>query len=140
MIAWMKDTTLPELKLIIAGSRSFTSRDVFEDILYSEDMQKNLEGRQVSIVCGMARHGVDNLVKEYALSHHIKLYKFPADWGRYGHAAGPMRNRDMAAFGDGLLAIWDGVSPGTKNMIEEMRKLEKPVRVEVVAHLLGTAE
>lgn len=33
----------------------------------------------------------------------------------------------MAEYADVLIAIWDGKSNGTKNMIEEMQKLEKPV-------------
>jgi hypothetical protein len=32
-------------------------------------------------------------------------------------------------YADALIAIWDGKSRGTKNMIEEMKKLGKPVRV-----------
>jgi len=40
-----------------------------------------------------------------------------------------MRNREMAKYADCLLAIWDGISTGTGNMIYEMRALGKPVKV-----------
>lgn len=33
-----------------------------------------------------------------------------------------MRNREMAANADALIAFWDGKSRGTKNMIEEAQK------------------
>ena len=41
-----------------------------------------------------------------------------AEWIKYGRAAGPRRNKQMAEYADALLAYWDGKSRGTKNMIE----------------------
>jgi hypothetical protein len=40
-----------------------------------------------------------------------------------------MRNAEMAQFADGLLAFWDGESRGTDNMIQQMKRLGKPVKV-----------
>lgn len=40
-------------------------------------------------------------------------------------AAGLKRNGRMADYGDALIAVWDGESPGTKNMIDQMRKRGK---------------
>jgi hypothetical protein len=37
-------------------------------------------------------------------------------------AAGPIRNRAMAIASDALIAVWDGKSKGTKDMIEEATK------------------
>ena len=33
-----------------------------------------------------------------------------------------MRNRQMAEYADGLIVLWDGQSPGTKNMMEEAER------------------
>ena len=52
---------------------------------------------------------------------------FNADWNKHGRAAGPMRNKQMADYADVLIAVWDGQSKGTKNMIDQMNKLNKPV-------------
>ena len=41
----------------------------------------------------------------------------------------PMRNREMAEYADALLAVWDGESKGTANMILEMHRMGKPVFV-----------
>ena len=54
---------------------------------------------------------------------------FPADWDKHGRAAGPIRNKQMADYADVLIAVWDGKSRGTKNMIDEMNKLMKPVYI-----------
>jgi hypothetical protein len=54
---------------------------------------------------------------------------FPADWDQHGKAAGPIRNREMAEYADELIALWDGKSRGTKNMIDEMLKVGKPVHI-----------
>jgi len=70
------------------------------------------------VLCGGAR-GVDELGRVWATNHGIPVKWCPADWDRYGNRAGMVRNREMAEDGDVLVAVWDGESPGTKNMIEE---------------------
>ncbi|WP_197026348.1 hypothetical protein [Polaribacter sp. Hel_I_88] len=44
--------------------------------------------------------------------------RFPAEWNKFGKAAGPVRNKEMAIYADALIAFWDGKSRGTKNMIQ----------------------
>lgn len=116
-----------EFKLIVAGSRDFD-----DYVKASEDIHKLANGPLkdfgVSIVSGMAR-GADALAVRFAREHNVKCYKFPADWDKYGKAAGFKRNKAMGDFADGLLAFWDGESRGTKHMIEYMRSLKKSVRV-----------
>ena len=54
-----------------------------------------------------------------------------AEWGVYGKAAGPMRNKVVVNDCDKLVAFWDDVSPGTKNVISlasKAGKLEKVFR------------
>lgn len=60
-------------------------------------------------------------------SGNFPIKKFYPDWGKHGKAAGPIRNKQMAEYADALLLIWDGESKGSKNMKEEMLKLNKPV-------------
>ena len=56
----------------------------------------------------------------------IPVKQFPADWKKYKADAGMNRNRQMAEYADALLAIWDGDSKGTLNMIKraETEKLQ----------------
>ena len=44
--------------------------------------------------------------------------KYKPDWDKYGKSAGYIRNTIMADNAEALLALWDGLSKGTKNMIE----------------------
>ena len=110
------------MKVIIAGSRTCNNPEV----LIASISEANIHITEV--VCGEAS-GADKLGKEWAEKNNITVTSFPADWGKYGKAAGPIRNKEMAKYADSLIAIWDGSSRGTKNMINEMNKLNKFVFV-----------
>lgn len=80
------------------------------------------------VVSGGAR-GADAFGEEWARDRRVPVRVFPADWNRHGRAAGPIRNREMAEYADALVAVWDGESRGTKNMIEEATKRGLKVHV-----------
>lgn len=111
------------MKLIIAGTRSLyvSTKFIFEVL-----EQKGINGAFSQIVSGGA-NGIDYCGEEYANWAGISLKRFIADWKKYGNAAGPKRNEQMAKYGDALLLIWDGKSKGSKNMKENMLKLNKPI-------------
>lgn len=106
------------MKLIIAGSRTFTDFkklcEVCDQILQDQT--------DVEIVSGAYYKGADKLGEQYTIERGYKLTKFPADWERFGKAAGPKRNEQMANYADALIAFWDGKSKGTKNMIQIAEK------------------
>jgi hypothetical protein len=112
------------VKLIIAGTRTFHNLD--EDFFNSLMGFFRLWDHVTEIVSGGA-DGVDEAGERYAAWAKLKCSMFPADWEKYGKAAGPMRNAMMADYADGLLLVWDGKSPGSSNMKREMRQREKPV-------------
>jgi hypothetical protein len=110
------------MKTIIAGCRDFKDYNLLKSKVdaYREDHVIT------EVVCGGAT-GADALGENYAVQNGITVKGFPADWNKHGKAAGPIRNRQMAEYADCLIAVWDGKSRGTKNMIDEMNKLMKPV-------------
>lgn len=110
------------MKVVVAGSRSITDYVLVEQAISSSGLVVT------EIVSGGAR-GVDNLGEQYANSNDVNLKIFKADWSRYGKAAGPIRNGQMADYADAAVIVWDGKSSGTKNMIEQMKKRGKPVHV-----------
>ncbi len=65
----------------------------------------------------MALPGADALGERWAKENDIPVKVFPANWDKHGKAAGPIRNKQMAAYGEMLIAFWDGKSSGTGNMI-----------------------
>ena len=60
----------------------------------------------------------------------IPVEKYPADWTRYGYAAGPIRNQQMLDEGRPslVLAFHNDFehSKGTKDMIDKARKANIP--------------
>jgi len=113
------------VKLIIAGSRDYNPSISF--ILESIRFH-NLQGA-LEIVSGKSK-GVDYVGELFADWVEIPVKPFPvekSDWTKYGKAAGPMRNKQMAKYGDVLLLIWDGKSSGSASMKREMQLQKKPI-------------
>lgn len=112
------------MRLIIAGCRDFNPDDhrMAKEV---ESIERAL-GKATEIVHGGAK-GVDSAAARWAGLVGRPSRCFMADWNTYGKAAGPLRNREMAKYGDALLAFWDGRSPGTRNMIDEAAWAKKPV-------------
>jgi len=105
------------MKTIIAGSRSITNNNTLLGAL------ELVPWSITEVVCGNAR-GVDTLGRNWAYDNKIPIKYFPAMWNKYGKAAGPIRNKQMAEYADSLLLVWDGVSRGSKNMYETWTSLK----------------
>ena len=114
------------MKLIIAGSRTFTDYKKLTEACdqFLQD-QTNIE-----IVSGAYYRGGDKLGEQYAAEKGFPIKQFPADWKRYGRAAGPKRNEQMANYADALIAFWDGKSRGTKNMINQA--IQQNLKVKII--------
>lgn len=104
------------LKVIVAGTRTFSSGSNY--FALKEVMKKhNFISQEVEIVSGGCR-GADALGERWAREYGKPIKLFPADWDKYGRKAGFIRNKEMAEYGDCLVAFWDGTSRGTKMMID----------------------
>jgi hypothetical protein len=122
--------------VIVAGSRSVSNyRAVCAAIEES--------GFTITcLVSGTAR-GVDSLGEKWAVERGVRVVRMPAQWKLHGKAAGSIRNAKMADYirahaeefgGCALIAVWDGESRGTLNMIEDAQSKAIPVfiyRVEL---------
>lgn len=98
------------MRTIIAGSRTIWDYNLVDDVVSESGFLIS------TVVCGMAP-GVDSVGWAIAYVNGIKVDEFPADWERFGKSAGPRRNAEMAMNADALIAIWDGESRGTRDMI-----------------------
>ena len=110
------------MKVVIAGSRDITDYDILLKAI------KECPFQITEVISGRAR-GVDTLGEKYAEDYGLKLHPFPADWKRLRNAAGPIRNAQMADFADAVLCVWDGKSPGTKDMMNQARTRGLPLYV-----------
>lgn len=119
------------MKLIIAGSRNYHDEGDFFHRM-NNIVAKNPWVREVTeVVSGTAR-GADTLGEEWAALHGLSVTKFPADWSKYGRSAGFRRNGEMSEYADGLVAFWDGLSPGTRSMIDLAKGRGLKVHIEMV--------
>lgn len=121
------------MKVLIAGSRFITDYALLCELLAESGFVVT------EVVSGREPTGVDALGERWADENRVPVAYFPADWkahrGRsaYSNPAGMIRNRKMAEYCDAAVIIWDGQSPGTKDMIAEMRRHKaKPVIVHIV--------
>lgn len=103
------------MKVIIAGSRKINDYELVKRVIKRSGFLIK------RVVCGCAE-GVDRLGEKWAMENNIPVIYFPADWVLYGKRAGFHRNFNMASFADALIAVWDGESTGTKNMIDLAKK------------------
>ena len=114
-------------KVIIAGCRDFTDYALLRSFA-----DETLAGAEdVEIVSGGAR-GADALGERYARERGRRLKVFPADWKKWGAAAGPIRNGQMADYADALIAFWDGKSAGTRDMIRKAEDRDLRVQVRMI--------
>lgn len=121
----MKET----FKVIIAGSRDFNDFERLCGICdYYLQNKENVE-----IVCGMAR-GADLLGKKYGEERGYSVKEFPADWDGLGKRAGYVRNEEMAKYGDSAIIFWNGISKGTKHMIDLSKKHNLLLRIYNYLH------
>lgn len=103
------------MKVIIAGGRNYFNYEVLVEAIKESNLQ-------ISTVVSGGAKGVDALGERYAEEMNLQLNIYPADWETHGRSAGPIRNRKMAENAEALIALWDGESRGTKNMIETATK------------------
>jgi len=119
------------MKVIIAGSRRITEYSLV-------DRAVRESGFQITEIFSGGARGVDCLGEEWGKRNGVPVLHFPADWEHYGKRAGYLRNEQMADCAEGLIALWDGQSPGTGHMIEIAQK--KGLRVFVLRPDDGPAQ
>ena len=120
------------MKVIIAGPRDISDKELIKKVVCNSGIEIT------ELVCGMAP-GVDQTAYViYKLEQGIPCKKMPAAWDdlnapgaivrinkfgkKYNVLAGFARNTKMAEYADALIAIWDGKSRGTRDMIDTAKK------------------
>ena len=106
------------MKVAIIGSRSLELKNI----------GKYLPEGTSEIVSGGAR-GIDSCAEEYAALHGIKLTVFLPEYEKYGKVAPLKRNLQIIDYCDMVIAFWEGKSKGTKYVIDNCKRKNKPIQV-----------
>lgn len=117
------------MRVVIFGSRDLLDPQEVEDAVWASGFLID------EVVSGCAR-GVDFNGQQFARRHNVPVVQMPAQWrdadGVYNPSAGQQRNVEMAKYADAGIAVWDGQSPGTKHMIATLKRLGKPLHLQIV--------
>jgi len=101
----------------VCGSRDWTDTTLIYRWLSLFDPDTIIEGEA---------RGADQRAAWWAFDNNVPCMRFPAEWKKYGKAAGPIRNKQMLDEGkpDLVLAFHDDIenSKGTADMVEQARK------------------
>lgn len=108
------------MKVAIIGSRN----------LNVDHLERYLPEDITEIVSGGAR-GIDSCARQYALGNGLKLTEFLPDYNRYGRRAPLVRNDEIIAYADEVIAFWDGRSKGTKYVINHCKEQKIKVTVHI---------
>lgn len=113
------------VKLAIVGSRYFSDYDVV-----AKHVKEYIDsiGAPSMIISGGAT-GVDSLAVQYADKYEIPKLVFKPQWGKYGKAAGPIRNKLIVNECTHLIAFMAEDSVGTKDTVEYAKSVNRPMTI-----------
>ena len=116
-------------RLLVTGSRTWTDHEAIRAELSRAWKQLGKHPGTV-LVHGACPTGADKIADEVWHEWGMPVEPHPADWGRYGRRAGPIRNTLMVRAGaDHVLAFPVGHSPGTRGCIRTARQAGLNVQV-----------
>lgn len=109
------------MRVLVCGGRGFYDWRLLE---------KTLGELEITDVIHGAASGADMLAHQWAFYNTIRMHPYPADWEKYGKAAGPLRNKQMLDEGkpDLVVAFIGPGSKGTRNMVDQAKKAGVPVK------------
>lgn len=113
------------MKVLICGDRHWND---YQSVLDIVNRLIKKYGNVVIIEGGC--FGADTMAKKAAIECNMPYKEYPADWNKYGKAAGPIRNRLMIdkENPDMVIAFHSNInnSKGTKNMQKCAKKANIP--------------
>ena len=130
---------MSDVRIMIAGSRSFNNYQLLKDTIDKVLTKLNLTQENIINVNGVAK-GADTLGGIYAKEKGYSIERYPAKWkdlnanpckikynkyGPYNCLAGMNRNIDMVKVSDIVFMFHDGMSPGTANDLELCKTYNK---------------
>lgn len=109
------------MKIAIIGSRGINNINIGDYI-----------PKDVTEIVSGGACGVDSMAKEYAFSNAIKYTEFLPEYEKYKKGAPLKRNLQIIDYADMIIALWDGMSKGTKFVIDNCEKKNKKIRIVII--------
>jgi len=106
------------MKLAVIGSRTIQAL-CLDEFIPSE----------TTLLVSGGANGVDQLAEQYPDAHKLSKLILRPQYEKYGRGAPIVRNKAIVDQADEILVFWDGVSRGTKSVIDYAKKQKKPMRV-----------
>lgn len=113
------------IRILVCGGRRYRDRERVFQVLDSYARVFTIE-----VVIHGDASGADKLADEWAKARGIEVQPFPANWTKFGRAAGPIRNGSMLRWGNPTHVIAFPGHDGTADMVGKARRAGVPV-VEV---------
>ena len=88
--------------------------------------------QKTSVIISGGATGVDTLAKKAALKLNVPLLEILPNYEKYGRKAPLVRNLEIISKSDEVVAFWDYKSYGTKYVIHECLKIQKPIKIIIV--------
>lgn len=113
------------MRVLVCGSRNWHNKEVMyrelDALLASGDLSATPSKYDSTCLIHGACRGADLMAAKWAELHGVRTLAFPADWHKYGRAAGPVRNQKMLddAMPELVIAFHEDIeqSKGTKDML-----------------------
>lgn len=114
------------IRILITGSRTWNNIDTIERVLKAYAVPK----QRVVMVSGHCPKGADWICEQWAHELGWAVEKHPANWTKYGKAAGFIRNDEMTLKGaDVCLAFIRANSKGATHCVRMAKARGIPVRI-----------
>ena len=105
-------------RVLVFGGREFTKKKVLYNVLDVVEPKHIISG---------GADGADTLAEQYAKDYCLPRTIYPAQWSKYGKAAGSIRNKQMLDDGKPTHAVGFAGDKGTINMLRQARKAGIPI-------------
>ena len=108
--------------VLVCGGRSYRDVKMVNVVLDAIDLKA-----PIALVMQGAATGADECARAWAARRAVACLSVPADWGRLGRAAGPLRNQRMLDDWSPSVVVAFPGGAGTADMVRRARSGRVPV-------------
>ena len=121
---WWEITESRTMRILVCGGRDFTNWVLLNRTLHHTVYDGDHTDYSKQVIIHGKDKGADTLAGQWADINNVPVLEYPADWAKYQHRAGPIRNQRMIDEGkpDLVVAFPTPKFKGTWDMIRRAEK------------------